>query len=55
MRRRALRLWLGKGKGDLRRVELAHMLGIERLLVGNRGGRIAELPGGCLVLRNRDG
>ena len=53
LRRRALRLWLSKGRGDLRRLELVHMLGIERLLVGNVGGRIAQLPGGGVVVRKR--
>lgn len=49
VRRRALRLWLSKARGDLRRLELVHLLGIEKLLVGERGGRRAELPGGSFV------
>lgn len=53
VRRRALRKWISKGRGDLRRVELAHIIGVERLLVGNRGGRIAELPGGDAVVRKQ--
>jgi len=53
VRRRALRKWLSLGRGDLRRLELVHMLGIERLLVGNLGGRVAELPGGSLVVRKQ--
>jgi tRNA(Ile)-lysidine synthase len=51
LRRRALRQWLMQGRGDLRRFELVHMLGIERLLLGNVGGRIAELPGESVVRR----
>jgi tRNA(Ile)-lysidine synthase len=52
-RRRALRLWLARGRGDLRRLERVHLLGVEKLLVGERGGRRAELPGGCFVERRR--
>ncbi|HEX8920232.1 MAG TPA: tRNA lysidine(34) synthetase TilS, partial [Pyrinomonadaceae bacterium] len=32
VRRRALRLWLGKVRGDLRRLELVHLLGVEKLI-----------------------
>ncbi len=53
VRRRALRLWLGRGRGDLRRLSRAHLLGVERLCVGERGGRVAELPGGSSVERRR--
>lgn len=53
VRRRALRLWLARGRGDLRRLELAHMLAVERLLGGGRGGRVVELPGGGRVERRR--
>jgi tRNA(Ile)-lysidine synthase len=53
LRRRALRLWVGRGRGGLRRLSLAHLRGVERLLEGERGGRVAELPGGCRVERRR--
>lgn len=53
LRRRALRQWVGRGRGGLRRLALAHLLGVERLLEGARGGRVAELPGGCRVERRR--
>jgi tRNA(Ile)-lysidine synthetase-like protein len=53
LRRRALRLWLALGRGDLRRVALAHVRAVERLLEGERGGRVAELPGGARVERRR--
>ncbi len=53
LRRRALRLWVARGRGDLRRVELAHVLAVEKLLAGTRGGRVAELPGGSRVERRR--
>jgi tRNA(Ile)-lysidine synthase len=53
VRRRALRLWLAGARGDLRRLSHAHLLGVERLCVGERGGRVAELPGGSSVERRR--
>jgi tRNA(Ile)-lysidine synthase len=53
IRRRALRKWIAQGRGDLRRFELVHMLSVEKLLTGTRGGRIAELPGGATVRRKR--
>ncbi|HEV7376688.1 MAG TPA: tRNA lysidine(34) synthetase TilS [Pyrinomonadaceae bacterium] len=53
VRRRALRLWLARGRGDLRRLELVHLVGVEKLLTGERGGRVAELPGDCFVERRR--
>jgi tRNA(Ile)-lysidine synthase len=53
VRRRALRLWLARGRGDLRRLELVHVAGVEKLLTGERGGRVAELPGDCFVERRR--
>jgi tRNA(Ile)-lysidine synthase len=53
LRRRALRLWLERGRGDLRRLELAHLLAVERLFEGERGGRLVELPGGLAVRLNR--
>lgn len=53
LRRRALRLWLARGRGDLRRLTRAHFGAVERLLEGERGGRVAELPGGARVERRR--
>jgi tRNA(Ile)-lysidine synthase len=53
LRRRALRLWLAHARGDLRRLSRAHLHGVERLLEGSRGGRVAELPGGDRVERRR--
>ncbi|HLE61942.1 MAG TPA: tRNA lysidine(34) synthetase TilS, partial [Pyrinomonadaceae bacterium] len=53
LRRRALRQWLSEGRGHLRRVEHVHLVGVERLLEGNRGGRVAELPDGTKVRRSR--
>jgi tRNA(Ile)-lysidine synthase len=51
VRRRAIREWLARARGDLRRVELAHVIAVEKLLEGVRGGRVAELPGGGRVER----
>ena len=51
LRRRALRLWLEQHRGDLRRIEHAHLVGIEKLLLSTRSGRVTELPGGAVVVR----
>lgn len=51
LRRRALRLWLATLRGNLRRLELAHIIAIENLLASKRSGRIVELPGGSRVSR----
>jgi tRNA(Ile)-lysidine synthase len=51
LRRRALRQWIAHGRGDLRRLEMTHLLAVEALLKGQRGGRVAELPGGARVTR----
>ncbi len=53
LRRRAIRMWLAGGRGDLRRLESAHVAAVEKLLKGERGGRVAELPGGATVVRRR--
>ncbi len=53
LRRRALRLWLKMGRGSVRRLTLTHIRGVERLLAGERGRRVAELPGGASVERRR--
>lgn len=53
VRRRALREWISRSRGDLRRVEMIHLLAVEKLLNGERGGRVAELPGGMKVTRRR--
>lgn len=53
LRRRALRLWLAEARGDLRRLEMVHLTALERLLAGERGGRLVELPGGAKVSRRR--
>lgn len=53
LRRRALRQWIAVRRGHLRRLEMVHLLAVEGLLVGERGGRVIELPGGATVSRKR--
>lgn len=53
LRRRALRMWLSRERGHLRRLEMVHLLAVERLVWGERGGRFVELPGGGGVSRRR--
>ena len=53
IRRRALRQWLAAGRGNLRRMEFVHVMAVEKLLAEGRGGRVVQLPGGCMVERRR--
>lgn len=53
LRRRALRKWIAACRGDLRRLEHAHILAVERLLFNTGSGRVIELPGGGRIHRNR--
>jgi tRNA(Ile)-lysidine synthase len=53
IRRRALRQWLLESVGSLRRLEMVHLLALERLVEVN-GGRTIELPNGIRVRRQRD-
>ena len=53
LRRRALRLWIERCRGDLKRLERVHIVALEGLLLGGRGGRLIELPGGARVSRKR--
>jgi tRNA(Ile)-lysidine synthase len=53
LRRRALRQWIEQRRGDLKRIERVHILAVESLLFGERGGRVIELPGGSRVLRRQ--
>ena len=54
LRRRALRQWLSDARGDTRRLEMVHLLAVEKLLEGNAGGRVTELPKGGRVRRRRN-
>lgn len=53
LRRRALRRWIELGRGDLKRIERVHLLAVESLVFGERGGRVIELPGGASVVRRK--
>lgn len=53
LRRRALRQWISNGRGDSRRIEMVHLLAVEKLLDGEKGGRLVQLPNGCSVSRRR--
>ncbi len=54
LRRRALRQWISDARGSSRRLEMVHLLGVEKLLEGGTGGRVVELPGGSRVKRKRN-
>ena len=54
LRRRALRQWISEARGGTRRLEMVHLLAVEKLLEGNAGGRVVELPGGGRVRRRRN-
>lgn len=54
LRRRALRQWLSDARGGTRRLEMVHLVAVERLLEGNSGGKVAELPNGGRVRRRRN-
>lgn len=54
LRRRALRQWISEARGSSRRLEMVHLLAVEKLLEGTAGGRVAELPGGSRVTRKRN-
>jgi tRNA(Ile)-lysidine synthase len=53
LRRRALRQWLSKHRGDLRQIEHAHIVAIEKLLMSPKSGRAVELPGGANAIRKQ--
>lgn len=54
LRRRALRQWLAKARGGTRRLEMVHLLAVDKLLEGSAGGRTVELPGGGRVRRSKN-
>ena len=54
LRRRALRQWISEARGSSRRLEMVHLLAVEKLLEGTAGGRVVELPGGSRVTRKRN-
>lgn len=54
LRRRALRQWISEARGSTRRLEMVHLLAVEKLLEGAAGGRVVELPGGLRVKRKKN-
>jgi tRNA(Ile)-lysidine synthase len=54
LRRRVLRLWLARHRGDLRKINFKHLLAVESLLLNEKGGRTIELPGGGAVTRKQN-
>jgi len=54
LRRRALREWIAKARGSTRRLEMVHLLAVEKLLAGDAGGKTVELPGGGRVRRSKN-
>jgi tRNA(Ile)-lysidine synthase len=53
VRKRALRIWIERNRGNLRRLERVHVEAVDGLLRGQRGGRVVQLPGGATVRRER--
>ena len=53
VRTRALRQWIARARGHLRRLELVHLLAVDGLLEGERGGRMIVLPGGLKISRRK--
>ena len=54
LRRRALRQWISQARGSARRLEMVHLLAVEKLLEGTAGRRTVELPGGGRVRRSKN-
>ena len=52
LRRRALRLWIAKLRGNLNKLESAHIRSIENLMMSTKSGRVVELPEGSRVFRS---
>src|SRR5687768_18583760 len=45
LRRRALRQWISETRGSSRRLEMVHLLAVEKLLEGTAAGREVAVPG----------
>ena len=52
LRRRAIRAWIKKNRGDLRRIGFVHLTSIEALALGGEGNTYVELPDGWRILRS---
>lgn len=44
-----IRAWIGRQRGSHRQLALKHIVGIERLLMSTKSGRMVEIPGGQVV------
>jgi tRNA(Ile)-lysidine synthase len=53
LQRRALRRWLEIERGNLRRIGEVHIKAVQSLLVGERGNRVIEIPGGGRIERRK--
>lgn len=53
LRRRVLRHWIARTRGDLRRIGMVHVTAVDHLMLQGEGGRYVELPGGWRVYRRR--
>lgn len=51
MRRKILRDWLKKQRGDLRNLDSKHIEAIENLMFSRKSGKIAELPNGEFITK----
>lgn len=49
---RTLRNWLSHKRGTNRRLQLKHIQAVERLVLSEKSGKVAELPGGASVVRS---
>jgi len=54
LRRRALRQWLADARGTARRLEMVHLVAVEKLLEGSAGGRVVDLPARGRVRRRHN-
>ncbi len=52
LRRRVIREWIKKNRGDLRRIGFVHLVSIETLALEGEGNSYVELPDGWKVLRS---
>ena len=53
LRRRILRLWLREVRGDLRRIDAAHLIALDSLATQSENERYIEIPGGWQIRRRR--
>ena len=52
MRKRILRDWLKKRRGDLRNLDAKHFQAIENLIFSRKSGKTVELPNGEVLVKN---